>query len=130
MTNDNNRQRREFGKFAEQLAVNHLMREGYVIREQNWRPKNSHLEVDVIAQRDDDCIVFVEVKARGLGNGDPLEAVDAAKRRKIARAADIYLRSQEKDYDYRFDIFAVEGDMDNYTCEYIEDAYISPLFGM
>ena len=52
-----------WGQVAEQLASEYLMAKGYTIRERNWRPKGSHLEVDIITQADN-VIVFVEVKAR------------------------------------------------------------------
>ena len=42
----------DWGAQAEAIAADYLTGEGYVVRERNWRPKNSHLEVDIITQRD------------------------------------------------------------------------------
>lgn len=115
-----------FGAAAEQAAMEHLLSEGYVIREQNWRPKNSHLEVDIIAQLDD-TIVFVEVKARTPDGLDPVEAVDLKKQRRLVKAAEIYLGSQPFDFYYRFDIIAVTGTPEDFTLEHIPDAFLPPL---
>lgn len=117
---------REFGQFAEQMAAEHLMMQGYVIRERNWRPKNSHLEIDIIAQTGD-TIVFVEVKARGSDDEDPADAVDLRKQKKLSRAADIYLTSLGEDYFYRFDIITVTGTPAHYELEHLDDAFLPPL---
>lgn len=115
-----------WGRMAEDLAVRHLIAGGYVVRERNWSPPHSHLEVDIIAETGGK-MVFVEVKARRDDAGDPVAAVDLAKQRRITRAADIYLRSLEFDYDYRFDIIAVTGNPDGHTLEHLPDAFLAPL---
>ena len=55
-------QNREWGKQAEQIAAEYLIKEGYLIREQNWRVGNT-IEIDIIAEKEG-TIAFVEVKAR------------------------------------------------------------------
>lgn len=97
---------KEWGAAAEQFATDYLLKEGYVIRERNWRPKRTHLEIDIIAQLPG-TIVFVEVKARSQDTTDPSDAVDLKKQRNMARAAAIYLSSVNEDFDYRFDIITV-----------------------
>lgn len=114
----------EFGQFAEDLAAEHYIAEGYAIRERNWRLKR--IEIDLIAQTGN-TLVFVEVKARSGRDSDPLEAVTRDKMRRMARGADIYLRMQRGDFEYRYDIFTLTGDFDNYTTEVFEDAFVSPL---
>lgn len=127
----------DWGVEAERLAVEHLRREGYVIREQRWRQGASHAEVDIIAELPG-VLVFVEVKARTPGVGEsreewmadplaPAEAVDLRKQRRIARTADAYLRMQQVDYDYRFDIVAVVGTPDDYLLTHVPDVYICPV---
>lgn len=118
--------RRQFGKMAEDLAAEHLMAQGYVIRERNWRPRNTHLEIDIITQKDD-TMVFVEVKARAPYDEDPAEAVDLKKQRRLSRAADIYLNAQPYDFFYRFDIITVTGDLESHTLDHLEDAFLPPL---
>ncbi len=114
----------DFGRFAEDLAAEHYISEGYAIRERNWR--FHHIEIDIIAQMGN-TIVFVEVKARSGRDQNPVEAVNMRKMRSIARGADVYLKCMRGDYEYRYDIFALTGDKENYTYEVIEDAYLSPL---
>ena len=123
---DADNQDNPFGAFAEQLAAEHLLTEGYIIVARNWRPKNSHLEVDIIA-RQDDTIIFAEVKARGLDSDDPADAVDEKKQRRLARAAERYLACQPYDFFYRFDIITVTGDENEYTLEHFPDAFLGPL---
>lgn len=115
-----------WGKEAEDIAAAFLLSRGYTVRERNWRPKNTHLEVDIIAQSGQE-IIFVEVKARSADGIDPIDAVDDKKIRKIVRAADIYLRSQPHDYLYRFDIITVSGNPDDYELDHIPDAFLPPL---
>lgn len=114
----------EYGQWAEEKAVEHLLMEGYLIRERNWRPGTSHKEVDIIAQRED-VMVFIEVKARKDDRYDPLESVTSAKMRNMVRAADSYLRSMAEDYSFRFDIITINGpDEESFELEHLEDAFI------
>ena len=65
-------------------------------------------ELDLVF-RDDDCLVFVEVKARsGEDWTRPAAAVNSAKRAKVFRAAQDYLsRLENPRVKYRFDIVEV-----------------------
>ncbi len=116
----------DWGAQAEAIAADYLTGEGYVVRERNWRPKNSHLEVDIITQRDD-VMIFVEVKARASADVDPADAVDEKKIRRLCRAADIYLSMQSHDFDYRFDIITVTGGPEGYELDHIPDAFLPTL---
>lgn len=97
---------RKFGQMAEEAAAGYLLAEGYTIRERNWRPRNSHLEVDIIAEKNL-TLIFVEVKARTGTLTDPLDAVDDKKIRKLVRAARIYMASVAEPLDFRFDVITV-----------------------
>lgn len=114
----------QFGKFAEQIALEYYLSHGYVIRERNWRFRN--IEIDLIAQSGN-IIIFVEVKARSGRDMLPSQAVDYAKIRRIVRGADVYLKRMGGNYEYRYDVFALTGDFNNYTYEVFEDAFVSPL---
>jgi putative endonuclease len=118
----------EWGKQAEQIAAEYLRGEGYVVREQNWSPRNSHLEVDIIAQHEDE-MVFVEVKARKNRYTDPADAITPDKIRKLVRAANRYLSGQDLDFSYRFDVITISGTPDDYELDHIEDAFLPPLTG-
>lgn len=95
----------EKGKQGEAVAIDWLMKQGYVILESNWR--NRHLEIDVIAQKDNE-IIFIEVKTRFSKNwGAPWEAVNAKKRRLIIAAAEIYIHCKRCKLEPRFDILSI-----------------------
>ena len=95
------------GRFGEQRAVDHLLDEGLVVLERNWRCSDG--EIDVIA-REDDALVFVEVKTRSSrAFGDPAEAVVPAKAARLRRLAARWL-VEHKDQHWpvvRFDVIAV-----------------------
>lgn len=113
-----------WGALAENIAADYLRTRGYTIREQNYRYKT--IEIDLIAEKDGD-IIFVEVKARTGNFEDPLSAVDKNKRRHMIIGADLYLRSLEPFYWYRFDIITITGTPDNYTIEHYPDAFLPPV---
>lgn len=114
----------DFGKFAEEKAADYYIVNGYAIKERNWRLRR--IEIDLIAQKDN-VIVFVEVKARSGRDQNALEAVTLDKMKRMARGADIYLKSLTGDYEYRYDIFTLTGDFVNYQTAVYEDAFVSPL---
>ncbi len=115
-----------WGAKAEEIAAEYLISKGYVVRERNWRPKNSHLEVDIITQREN-TIVFVEVKARTNEDIDPADAIDDKKIRRLCRAANTYLSLQSHDFEYQFDIITVTGSESDYVLDHIPDAFLPPL---
>lgn len=117
---------KEWGAFCEKVVTEHLVRNGFTIRETNWRPKHTHKEVDIIAQKDN-VVAFVEVKGRSNPDFDPLDAIDSKKIKNLVKAADIYLRSYEFNYEFRFDIASVVGSPEQYELVYIEDAFLPPI---
>ena len=116
----------EWGKQAENIVTELLISKGYTIRERNWRPVTSKSEIDIIAQKGD-TLAFVEVKARTDRNIDPADAITADKVKNAVRGANAYLNLQDFDYFYRFDVATVSGDLDDYTLDYLEDAFLPPL---
>lgn len=118
---------RQWGKVAEQIAMEHLFKEGYSVREREWKCGN-HIEIDIIAEKEF-MIVFVEVKARKGDHEDPLDAVNNAKRSKMVKGADIYMSNLPMQYQHRFDIITITGTADHHTLEHIEDAFLPPLNG-
>ena len=97
---------RAIGKRGEDAAVRYLMANGYDIVERNWRCRFG--EVDIIA-RDDDALVFIEVKTRtSVEHGLPEEAVTPQKRARYEKMAALYLRDYEVvDVPLRFDVIAI-----------------------
>ena len=61
------------GTWGEELALRYLRRRGYTLVERNYRTRYGELDLIV---RHHNTLVFVEVKTRrGVGLGNPLEAV-------------------------------------------------------
>lgn len=93
------------GAAGEDLAEAHLRRAGLRILDRNWR--SGHRELDLVAQ-EGQVVAFVEVKARGPGPQDPLEALGPAKRRDLRRAAGAWIRAHPGvGLEFRFDVVAV-----------------------
>lgn len=94
------------GQRGEFAAERYLMQLGYrVLRRQH---RNIGGELDLIAL-DGDTVVFVEVKTRrSVTHGQPVDAVDGNKQRRMTRAALVFLKQQQwMDRRSRFDIVAV-----------------------
>lgn len=117
---------KKWGKQAENIVCEYLIAKGYTVRERNWRPKTSHSEIDIIAQKDE-TLIFVEVKARSDKDTDPTEALTKEKVKNLVRGANSYLLTQEFPFYYRFDVAAVNGNVDDYVLDYLEDAFLPPL---
>jgi putative endonuclease len=98
--------RTELGALGEDLAVTHLVDEGLIVLDRNWRCREG--ELDVVA-RDRDALVFCEVKTRrGLGYGYPVEAVTPAKQRRLRVLAHRWLASHDQHApEVRFDVVGV-----------------------
>ncbi len=103
--------KRAIGAAKEELAANFLIDKGYRIIGRNVRNKCG--EIDIIALNPDNLIVFAEVKYRSSDKyGDPAEAVDIRKIRKISKTAVSWMISVGKrdDLTCRFDVIALYGD--------------------
>jgi len=107
---------------GEQAAAAHLEKKGLRLVERNYRCRAG--EIDLIAL-DGVTVVFVEVKLR-RAPFDPLEAVDARKRRQVCRAAfDFLLRRGMLGRPARFDVVAVEAG--SRSCTHVADAFDSEI---
>ncbi|MBQ8672903.1 MAG: YraN family protein [Bacteroides sp.] len=114
------------GQKGEDAAVAYLERNGYLIRERNWR--KGHLEIDIVAAKEGE-LVIVEVKTRTTTEyQEPEEAVNALKIRRIVRAADAYIKQHAIDAPVRFDIITATGSADHLHLEHIRDAFYPPMF--
>ena len=94
------------GKVGERAAKKYLQKQGLKFLAANFRSDRG--EIDLIF-RDDDCLVFVEVKARSSEEWTrPAAAVDARKRRLLSLTALDYLRLlKNPPVKFRFDIVEV-----------------------
>lgn len=121
MVNQKKQLAHEFGKYAEEITAQHYIRNGYTILERNWRLGKT--EIDLIAQKDN-MVAIIEVKARSGDDEDALSSITSDKRRRMVRAADSYLKKLKGQYEYRFDISTVTGEIDNNELEIYEDAFV------
>lgn len=112
----------DFGKRAEDLAVEYLKKNGYKILVRNFRFKKN--EIDIIAEKDH-LIVVVEVKARSTDFFIlPQEAVTKTKIKSIVSAANYFMEEFNKNQEVRFDIMSVLADEKrNLNIEHIENAF-------
>jgi putative endonuclease len=94
------------GELGERAAKKHLQKQGLKFLAANFRSERG--EIDLIF-RDDDCLVFVEVKARSSEDWTrPAAAVDARKKRLLSQTALDYLRLlKNPEVKIRFDIVEV-----------------------
>jgi putative endonuclease len=115
------------GALGEKLARRFLRKQGYKILYRNFRG-HSGGEIDIVA-RDNDTLVFVEVKTRTREDfGRPIVAVDRQKRRRISRGGLAWLRLLDNpDILFRFDVVEVVIAMDlKPRLELIKNAFQLP----
>lgn len=102
------RNNRLTGKIYETKAALYLMQSGFEIKQYNFCCQYG--EIDLIAQRQDHLLLFVEVKYRSsLSYGYPQEAVCVRKQRTIRRVAAYYLAHVygNREVSCRFDVIAI-----------------------
>jgi putative endonuclease len=116
-------QRHQFGKFAEEQVSNYLQQHGLQLVVSNYSCKLG--EIDII-MRDQDCLVFVEVRARV--NQDflmSLESVNRSKQHKIINTATYYLQSVGllNKMFCRFDVVVVQQQEDELKFHWVKNAF-------
>ena len=111
------------GQQGEDLAAKYLQEKGYSIRHRNW--KFGDLEIDIVAQQDDE-IVFVEVKTRSTDQwGEPEDAVDELRKRRLTAASNVYLKYFRLDNPYRYDVISIILNDKELKIKQIEEAFRS-----
>ncbi len=95
----------DLGHQGEEMALDHLRKEGYEILCTNWRFRK--YEVDIIGRFKDE-VIFFEVKLRsGNTYGEPHVFVGKKKQKNLINAADAYAQKYEIDQNIRFDIIGI-----------------------
>jgi putative endonuclease len=109
---------RALGAQAESRAAQFLQRKGFRVVDRNWTCRGG--EIDLVCD-EGPTLVFVEVRARAdARHGTPLETVQDEKRRRLIRAAEVYLTKKGAwDRPCRFDVVALSGE----HIEHVEDAF-------
>ncbi len=99
--------RRSLGAFGEAAAVAYLCRQGYTIRERNWRCSLG--ELDLIAMHGDQ-VVFVEVRTRRTApHASPEESIIPRKQERLIALAYTYLEVQQlaTTVPWRIDVISI-----------------------
>jgi putative endonuclease len=98
------------GEQGEELVAQWLVTKGAKVLHRRWRQRTA--EVDLIAQKADGLLLFIEVKTRGQGNWDNngLLAIDRHKQDKILLGAQLFLGKNPElaDCNCRFDVALVQ----------------------
>jgi putative endonuclease len=106
---------------GEEIARKHLLKKGYEILDINWRFKK--LEIDIISKQED-TIVFVEVKTRSNDVfGDPEVFVTKKKQKFLVAAAHQYLVERNIELEARFDIVSVLFKNGKFEVNQLESAF-------
>ena len=95
----------DFGKLAEDLAIDFLMKNHYKIVARNFRYLKA--EIDIIAEKENQ-IIIIEVKARNTDVFlEPQEAVNKKKIKLLISAANYFIEENNIEKEVRFDIISV-----------------------
>jgi putative endonuclease len=106
--------RQELGRWGENLAAEHLLKQGYTLIARNVR--TPYGEIDLVAQQvsesneGESVTIFVEVKTRTSKSfGYPEEAITPRKQDHLISASQHYLQEHpELNDDWRIDVIAIE----------------------
>jgi putative endonuclease len=114
-------QHNDLGRQGEEIAVQYLLKKGYVILETNWVYQKA--EIDIIAQKGK-ILSVVEVKTRSsLAFGLPQEFVNKKKIRLLVKAVNEYIEMKSLDVEARFDIISIYNSPSGFEVEHLEDAF-------
>lgn len=113
------------GQLGEARAQAYLASKGFHIHHVNWAC--GKLELDIIAEKDEQLIV-VEVKTRSTDTFEhPQEAITLRKIRNIVNATHEYIMQSDWQGETRFDVISVIPQGQDFRIEHIEDAFLAPL---
>ena len=114
--------RQHFGELGERIAERWFRRQGWRIVQR--RVRSGHRDIDLVVEQDG-TVAFVEVKARrGREFGDPVEAVNWAKQKELARSASVWIdRHGRPSESYRFDVVGVLVEGERVRIRHIPNAF-------
>jgi len=115
-------QHNELGKEGEELAVAHLLKNGYKIGARKCRYQKA--EVDIIARKKN-VLAVIEVKTRSTPDfGDPQNFLKQKQINLLVKAIDYFVNEHKLDVDVRFDIVAIIQNKAGTRIEHLEDAFL------
>ncbi|CAN5696757.1 YraN family protein [soil metagenome] len=120
--------RRQQGDRVEAAASDYLQRAGLRPVAANASYRSGELDLVMLdgTARDDETLVFIEVRyRRSSAFGGGAASIDAGKRRRIVRAAQLFLSThrQYARHACRFDVIEASGVPDLPTLHWLKDAF-------
>jgi putative endonuclease len=112
--------KQETGKRAEQLAIDYLLKQGFTIRNTNWRM--GHKEIDIVAEKAGRLHV---VEVRSLSSSffrQPYQSIDRVKERHLIAATNAYMRYYKLTMEVQLDVVSVIFDGEVYSLDYFPSA--------
>lgn len=113
------------GNAGEQYAYEFLIKEGFIVRERNW--KLNHLEIDIIAEKNG-VFHFVEVKTRSQKTHfDPRRSINYQKQRNLINASRAYCKMYHRmDVGIQYDVIIIYGTPGGFSIEYMPGYFRMP----
>lgn len=111
------------GQLAEELACAHLIQQGLILLQRNYRCRQGEIDLVMIDSR---YIVFVEVRYRANPQyGSGAESITRQKRAKLIATASHYLQATHTTdrHPSRFDVISVSREASQDKIEWIKDAF-------
>jgi len=111
----------DFGREAEDFAEKYFINQGYKVLARNYFFQKA--EIDLILFKNN-LLIVVEVKARKYNPLiKPEIAVDINKKRRLLKAVNQFINTNNIDTDVRFDILALEKKDSTWLDNHIVDAF-------
>lgn len=112
----------DLGRAGEAAAATFYQQAGYAVLARGYR--HGRAEVDLVVQRDQELLVFVEVKTRSGGQYGPPETFVSTRKKELFRLAATHLQDAlHWTGDIRFDILALTQLSQGFRIELFEDAF-------
>lgn len=112
----------ELGRAGEAAAATFYQQAGYVVLAHGYR--HGRAEVDLIVQRGQELLVFIEVKTRSGSHYGPPETFVSNRKKELFRLAATHLQEELNwSGDIRFDILALTQLAHGFRIELFEDAF-------
>jgi len=115
----------DMGARAEQIAVDYLRDNGFIIRNINWR--TGHKEVDIVAEKNG-RIHIVEVRSLNSSFFQrPCDTINRAKQRNLIAAAHAYIQRYKLTMEVQLDVVSVVFTGAEHSLDYFPNAIYPKL---
>lgn len=109
------------GNKGEDLALDFLVAKGHILLQRNYRYRRSEIDIITTAKG---VLIFTEVKTRhGGSNHHPSYSLTHRKQSMLKGGAAAYMRENEYDWAYRFDLITVVLHDTDHEIEYYQDVF-------